>query len=475
MPKDHFFSCTAITPTTPSSILHPLLLLAGSQWTQLFFALSILILLHEFGHFFFAKLFKTKVEKFYLFFDFLFPFSGLLNFSLFKWKKGDTQYGIGWFPLGGYVKIAGMVDESMDKEALSKPPEPWEYRSKPAWQRLFIMLGGIIVNVLTAMLIYMFVFGAWGEQFLPTQNAKWGIMTDSLGQSIGLHPGDKVLSVDGQKVERFNHIITNIVLNEAKSLQVERDGRELNIHIPAGTIRKILKGDKELIAPRVPTVVSDVVPGSEAARMKLQKEDSIIALNGKPVFFFDEFREQLKDMKGQPIRLTVMRGSQLAVLDGVVGPKGELGFYRYGGERFLQLEHISYNPIQAIGKGFLFTGQQFWNYIAQFKLIFTSKEVKASESLGGIGTFAKIFPTEFDWHDFLMLMAFVSIVLAFMNLLPIPGLDGGYVFFLLYEMISRRKVSEKVMERATMVGLVILVALMLYANGLDVFRAWFKK
>lgn len=455
--------------------MHPLLLLAGTQWAQLFFALSALILLHEFGHFFFAKLFKTKVEKFYLFFDFLFPFSGLLNFSLFKWKKGETQYGIGWFPLGGYVKIAGMVDESMDKEALSKPPEPWEYRSKPAWQRLLIMLGGIIVNVLTAMVIYMVVFGAWGEDYLPTQNTKWGIMTDSLGQSLGLRPGDQVLSVDGRKVERFNRIITDVILNEAKSLQVRRDGREVNIPLPAGTIRKILKGDRELIVPRVPTVVADVVPGSEAAKMKLRRNDSIIALNGQPVFFFDEFRDQLQTLKGQPARLTVMRGNQLAVLDGAVNNKGELGFYRYGAERFLPTKHISYSPLEAIGKGFSFTGQQFANYLAQFRLIFTSSEVKASESLGGIGTFAKIFPTEFDWHDFLMLVAFVSIVLAFMNLLPIPGLDGGYVLFLLFELVTRRKVSEKVMERATMVGLVLLVALMLYANGLDVFRAWFKK
>lgn len=454
--------------------MHPLFLLAGTQWAQLFFALSALILLHEFGHFFFAKLFKTKVEKFYLFFDFLFPFSGLLNFSLFKWKKGDTQYGIGWFPLGGYVKIAGMVDESMDKDALAKPPEPWEYRSKPAWQRLFIMLGGIIVNVLTAMVVYMVVFGAWGENYLPVQNAKWGIMTDSLGRSIGLKAGDQVISVDGRKVERFNHIITEIILNEGKSLQVMRDGKEVDVAIPAGTIRKILKGDRELISPRVPTVVSDVVPGSEAARMKLQKNDSIIALNGKPVFFFDDFREQVHQMKGQAIRLTVVRGSQLAVLDGNVNDKGEIGFYRYGAERFLTTKHIAYGPLEAVAKGFSFTWQQFGNYIAQFKLIFTSSEVKASESLGGIGTFAKIFPTQFDWHDFLMLVAFVSIVLAFMNLLPIPGLDGGYVIFLLFELVTRRKVSEKVMERATMVGLILLVALMLYANGLDVFRAWFK-
>jgi regulator of sigma E protease len=455
--------------------LHPLLLLAGTQWAQLFFALSALILLHEFGHFFFAKLFKTKVEKFYLFFDFLFPLSGVLNFSLLKWKKGDTEYGIGWFPLGGYVKIAGMVDESMDKDAMAQPPQPWEYRSKPAWQRLFIMLGGIIVNVLTAIIVYMVVFGVWGEDYLPTQNTKWGIMADSLGQSLGLHAGDQVVSVGGKQIDRFSRITTEIILGEAKTMQVSRDGEVVDINIPSGTIRKILKGDKEIIAPRVPTVVAEVSPNSEASKMKLQKDDSIIALNGQPVFFFDEFRERISTLKGQPIRLSVMRGNQLAVLDGMVNKDGKLGFARYGEERFLSMKHVTYNPIQAIGKGFTFTWHQFANYWAQFKMIFTSKEVKASESLGGIGTFAKIFPTEFDWHDFLMLVAFVSIVLAFMNLLPIPGLDGGYVIFLLFELISGRKVSEKVMERATMVGLILLLGLMLYANGLDIFRAWFKK
>ena len=454
--------------------MHPILLLAGTQWAQLFFALSALILLHEFGHYFFAKLFKTKVEKFYLFFDFLFPFSGVLNFSLFKKKIGDTEYGIGWFPLGGYVKIAGMVDESMDKDALSQPPQPWEYRSKPAWQRLFIMLGGIIVNVLTAMVIYMFVFGVWGEDYLPTAGAKWGIMTDSLGQSIGLRNGDKVVSVGGKPVERFNYIMTNLILEEATTMQVERDGVVKDINIPAGTIRKILKGDKNLIAPRVPTVIAEVAPNSEASKMKLKPNDSVIAFNGQPVFFYDEFRSKLQASKGQPIRLSVMRGQQLAVLDGTVGKDGRLGFFPHGGDRFLELEHIRYNPIQAIGKGFTYTWRQFSNYFAQFKMIFTSPEVKASESLGGIGTFAKIFPTAFDWHGFLMLVAFVSIVLAFMNLLPIPGLDGGYVIFLLYELVTRRKVSDKVMEISTTVGLVLLLALMVYANGLDVFRAWFK-
>jgi regulator of sigma E protease len=454
-----------------------MLLLVGTQWAQLFFALSALILLHEFGHFFFAKLFKTKVERFYLFFDFLFPFSGVLNFSLFKKKIGDTEYGIGWFPLGGYVKIAGMVDESMDKDALAQPPQPWEYRSKPSWQRLLIMLGGIIVNVLTAMVIYMFVFGIWGDNYLPTQNTKWGIMTDSLGESLKLQPGDMVYSVAGKPVERFSQIIPKIIFEQAKEMQVIRDGRPVDIELPKGTIAKLIEGEREyLIAPRVPTVVGEVAPKTEAAKMNLKADDSIIAVNGRPVFFLDDFKKILSTMKGQPIRLSVMRGPQLAVLDGTVNKDGELGFLPYGAERFLKMEHVTYNPVQAVGKGFSYTWVQFGNYFAQIKLMFTSPEVKLQKSVGGIGTFAKIFPTEFTWHGFLILVAFVSIVLAFMNLLPVPGLDGGYVLFLLYEMVTRRKVSDKVMEIATTVGLVLLLGLMLYANGLDVVKGmkWLK-
>lgn len=455
------------------SSFQPVFLLAGVQWLQLFFALSALILLHEFGHFFFAKLFKTKVERFYLFFDFLFPFSGVLNFSLFKKKKGDTEYGIGWFPLGGYVKIAGMVDESMDKEALAQPPQPWEYRSKPAWQRLLIMLGGIIVNIITAILIYMFVFGVWGEDYIPAQQTKWGIMTDSLGERIGLRAGDQVYSVNGKKVERFNQIVSKIILNEAKEIEVLRDGRPVTIAIPEGTIRRVLKGE-ELLSARVPVVVRIVKPNSEAAKMNLKQDDSIFAINGQPVFYFDDFRKKIRSMKGQPVRLSVMRGQQLAVLTGSVSPTGELGFGRYDEDRYMPNVHISYNPIQAVGKGFRYAGEQFVNYFVQFRMIFTSKEVKAQESLGGIGSFANFFPPEFYWHDFLKLVAFVSIILAFMNLLPIPGLDGGYVMFLIYEMITRRKVSEKVMEVATTIGLVLLLAVMLYANGLDIFREWVK-
>jgi len=459
--------------------LNTVLLISGglTQALQLLAALSLLVVLHEFGHYFFARLFKTRVEKFYLFFDFLFPFSGLLNFSLFKKKVGDTVYGIGWFPLGGYVKIAGMVDESMDKDQLSKPPEPWEYRSKKAWQRLFIMLGGIIMNVLVAMFIYMLIFSVWGEQYLPTKNAKYGIAVDSSAQSIGLRNGDMITAVNGKPEARFNRIITDIIFAEAKSIQVQRDGKLIDIPLPQGTIHNILKSQKKsFIDARTPIVVAGIVKQSEAEKMGLHENDSIISINDKPVHFYDEYLEAKNTIAGQSFTLTVIRNkTQIVQLHGVMPANDKiLGFQRKSPADFFSLETIKYSPAQAVVKGFTYTFDQFGNYIQQFKMIFTSKEIKASESLGGIVSFGKLFQPEFSWLDFLTLTAFISIILAFMNLLPIPGLDGGYVIFLLFEIITGKKVSEKVMERATTVGLVLLLGLMLYANGLDVLRL-FKK
>lgn len=453
--------------------LSSLLLMSGglTQGLQLFFALSILIALHEFGHYFFARLFKTRVEKFYLFFDFLFPFSGVLNFSLFKKKIGETTYGVGWFPLGGYVKISGMVDESMDKDQMQKPPEPWEYRSKPAWQRLFIMLGGIIVNVLLAMLIYAFVFGVWGEDYLPAANAKYGISVDSIGNSIGLQDGDKITAIDGKPVDRFNSINRSIIFDKVQTISVDRNGTPATVTIPSGTIGKMIKAKTALVQPRIPIVVNEVADKTAAQQMQLLSGDSIIAVNGVAVSYYDEFDSVKNSLKGKPIRLTVVRnGTEIAALAGTVPTTGILGFRPEGESRFFNIAHVNYNPIEALGKGFTYTGTQFGFYWKQFKMIFTSKEIKVTESVGGIASFGKLFPEQFNLQSFLMLLAFVSIILAFMNLLPIPGLDGGYVFFLLFEIITGKQVPQRVMEIATTVGLVLLLALMLFANGLDLLR-----
>ncbi len=454
--------------------LDTIFLLSGGwvQALQLLAALSVLIVLHEFGHFFFARLFKTRVEKFYLFFDFLFPFPNVLPFSLFKKKKGDTVYGVGWFPLGGYVKIAGMVDESMDKEAMKKPPEPWEYRSKKAWQRLLIMLGGIIMNVLTAMAIYAFIFGVWGEQYIPAQSMKYGVVPNDVAESIGIRKGDKILAVGGEKIERIGSVPGEIALQEAKTIEVERDGAKIVLDIPDGTIGKLNKKNKEnFVEPRLPVVVGKVSSNSLAEDIGLKKGDSLIAVNGNPTLFFDELEEAKQSLAGKPIELSVIRGTKEIVLKGELPESKTIGFQNSTDlERIFEIKTIKYGFFSAIGKGFTHTFDMIGKYAKGLKLLVTSSEIKATESLGGFVSFGQMFSTVFDWQAFLELTALVSIILAVMNLLPIPGLDGGYVIFLLFELVSGRKVNDKVMEVATTVGLVLLLGLMLFANGLDIMR-----
>jgi regulator of sigma E protease len=328
------------------------------------------------------------------------------------------------------------------------------------------------VNTLLAIIIYIFVFGIYGEEYLPAQNAKYGIMVDSVAKTIGLHNGDMITAIDGRPVDRFERIVGNLVLDEGKTIQITRDGQPMNIEVKPGTVHSIITGQRgSFVAPRMPTVVSDVEKGSEAAKMGFKENDSIVAVNGMATPFFDQYDSIKRSLVGQEIVVSVMRNGKQEDLKGTVPADKKLGFMPvYEVNRFFKTEVIKYNPIQAIGKGFTYTFDQFSNYIRQFRLMFTSKEIKTSESLGGIISFGKIFPASFDMEKFLMLTAFVSIILAFMNLLPIPGLDGGYVIFLLFEMITGKKVSEKVMERATTVGLVLLLTLMVYANGLDIFR-----
>lgn len=452
-----------------------LFLISGGliQALQLLAGLSFLIVLHEFGHFFFARLFKTRVEKFYLFFDFLFPFSNVLNFSLFKKTKGDTEYGIGWFPLGGYVKISGMVDESMDKDALAQPPQPWEYRSKKAYERLLIMLGGVIMNILVAVVLYMVIFSVWGEEYLPVSNMKYGIAVDSIGRSMGLKNGDAIKAIDGKPVERFEQIPLALILHkENGTITLNRGGVDTTIDIPFGTIRKIIKANKaSVVSIRLPAVLDSIKPGSIAAAAGLKHGDSIVAIDGHPIAFNADFGEFKESNYGRPVVLSYYRNGQLASATASFVKDSSFGVYWMSADRYLSTVKVTYNPIQAIGKGFRHTFNRMKLYIAQFKLL-GSKEVKVNESMGGFYSMGKMYSPEFSWLAFLTLTAFISVALAIMNLLPIPGLDGGYVIFLLYEMVSGRKVSEKVMERSTTVGLVIMLGLMLYVNGLDVPK-WF--
>lgn len=428
---------------------------------QLILSLSILVVLHELGHFIPAKLFKTRVEKFYLFFD---PW-----FSLFKKQKGETEYGIGWLPLGGYVKISGMIDESMDKEQMAKPPQPWEFRSKPAWQRLIIMLGGVTVNALLGILIYICILAYWGEEYLPTKNLKYGIACDSTALKMGLKSGDKILFVDHKEVENFAKIPAEILFNEAQSVTVERAGETLDIPVPAGFAGALIKSQGSFISPRQTIEVEEVNPGSAASKAGLTKGDIIIGVDSSETRYFDEFRAALQAHKNQQITVRLMRANTETSVKVDVPKEGIIGFSLKDYSNYLETKKIDYSFLEAIPAGTNKAIHTFDDYIKQFKLIF-SPETGAYKSLGGFITMGKIFSPVWDWERFWNLTAFLSIILAVMNLLPIPALDGGHVLFLLWEVITRRKPNEKFMEYAQTAGMILLLALLLFANGNDIFR-----
>jgi regulator of sigma E protease len=430
---------------------------------QLILSLSILVVLHELGHYMFARLFKTRVEKFYLFFD---PW-----FSLFKIKKGETEYGVGWLPLGGYVKISGMIDESMDKEAMKQPPQPWEFRSKPAWQRLLIMLGGVMMNFIFAMIIYIGVLYAWGEQYLPTENVTYGIVASEAGEEIGLRTGDKILSVDNRYIENFSKIIPTVVLDDAKSIQVERNGQVVNIPITQSDLSRLLKS-KSVMTPRIPfrMRVEGFTPDSPGQEAGIQVGDEIKMLNGKTFEFYDQWSNELQSHKGEPITLTVQRNSDPVDINMTLGEEGVIGIrMNQFTEDYFQLKTINYGFFESIPAGIAQGFQITTDYLKQFRLFFRP-ETKAYESLGGFATIGSIFPATWNWFAFWNMTAFISIILAIMNLLPIPALDGGHVMFLSFEMISGRKPGEKFMEYAQIAGMILLLALVLYANANDIIK-----
>ncbi len=431
--------------------------------SQLLVSLSILIILHELGHFIPAKLFKTRVEKFYLFFDW--------KFSLWKHKKGETEYGIGWIPLGGYVKIAGMIDESMDKEQMKQAPQPWEFRSKPTWQRLIIMIGGVTVNVLLAIAIYIGMMFYYGEEVLPTANLTYGISCDSLALEMGLRNGDKIVSIDGKEVENFKKVIPEIIMNEARTIQVSRNGAIENIVIPAGFIGKIINQIKggEIIAPRFPFVIEDFGPESAAKVAGIKVQDKIVGLNDIKTNFFDEFKTEIQNHKGEVIQVHLLRQGQELTIPVKVSKEGFIGVVPQSLDHFLKVEDKKYSFFEAIPAGTQKAFSTVSDYVGQIKLIFNT-EVQGYKQLGGFITFGKVFAPHWDWMRFWSLTAFFSIALAVMNLLPIPALDGGHVLFLLIEMITGRKLPEKFLEYAQAVGMILLLALLLFANGNDVIR-----
>lgn len=441
----------------------------GVKAGQLVLSLSILVVLHELGHYIPAKLFKCRVEKFYLFFD---PW-----FALFKKKIGETEYGIGWLPLGGYVKISGMIDESMDKEQLKLPPQPWEFRSKPAWQRLIIMIGGVTVNLLLGFLIFSMILFVWGDEYLPTKNLTYGVYVDSIGQKIGIRNGDHILSVNGEEVTNFNKLSGDFILNEAKTIQVSRDGHPINLTVPEGTIRSLINRKGEPLArPAFPAVVDSVLPKKAKFTLNnLQQGDTIITLNGQPVHSFYEFEENKKKFRSKEITMNVVRATGDTVeVKTLTDADANVGFRPVYGDKFLKVEKRKYTFLESLPAGVDKGWSTLVMNIKNFKLLFTSKEVKASESLGSFLSIGNMFGEQWDWERFWSMTALLSIVLAFMNILPIPALDGGHVIFTLYEMITGRKPGDKFMEYAQMMGMALLLLLMAYALGLDFWRFLFK-
>jgi regulator of sigma E protease len=441
---------------------------------QLILSLSILIVLHELGHFIPAKLFKTRVEKFYLFFD--------VKFSLFKKKIGETVYGIGWLPLGGYVKISGMIDESMDKEQMAKPPEPWEFRSKPTWQRLIIMLGGVTVNIILGFVIYMMVLFVWGEDYLDPDVFKDGMEVAEVMKDYGFEDGDKILNVNGKPLESQIDINKYLLLRDVSSVEVERaGGSKETFSIPEDIGQQLFQsGSMQPFSPVKRPLIDSVIPDSPADQAGLKKGDMITSVNGEQLDYWHQFRQKILETKGQPVELTYtsegvepnegldkeLNTQGLGKATVTTNEEGNIGVFTsaFTSDDILTKD---YSFGESIVTGFDFAYWTLHDYVAQFKYVFTKK---GATQVGGFGAIGSLFPEAWDWRAFWTTTAFISIILAFMNILPIPALDGGHVMFLLYEMISGRKPNEKVMEYAQMIGFFILIALVLFANGNDVYR-----
>jgi len=439
---------------------------------QFILSLSLLIILHEFGHFSAAKLFKVKVEKFFLFFD--------VKFALFKKKIGETVYGIGWLPLGGYVKIAGMVDESMDTEQLKKPPQPWEFRSKPAWQRLIIMLGGVTVNFILAIVIYIGMSYFYGDKYIPNNELKDGIMvTDSLGYNLGLRNGDKILAVDSNPIKKFSDIQLDILFG--KQITIQRNGEEKTIAIPTNFISKIIDSkQQQFIGLRTPFVVGSILKSSPNLKSGLKLRDKVVAINNKPVLYFDEVKSTLASYKGKTIPITVERNHQLKTLNLAVNNEGKIGVGAYP-FNFSDLEKLGvykiktkkYSLIASVPIGTQKFKEKLGSYIKQLKAIF-NPSTGAYKGVGGFLAIGNIFPSVWNWHAFWSITAFLSLMLGFMNLLPIPALDGGHVVFTLFEIFTGKKPSDKFLEYAQISGFIILMALLIFANGNDIYKLFFR-
>jgi regulator of sigma E protease len=430
---------------------------------QLIFSLSILVIVHEFGHFLFARLFKVRVEKFYLFFD---PWFALFRY---KPKRSETEYGIGWLPLGGYCKISGMIDESMDTEQMAQEPKPYEFRSKPAGQRLMIMVAGVLFNFILALGIYAMVLLAWGDTYLPLKNMKMGMDYSETFHKVGFEDGDILLAADGKPLERFNSDALRAVLN-ARIVTVERGGKKAEIFIPDDMAERLMRDKQGFASVRFPVIVQEPAPHYPAAQV-LQAGDTIASVDGQATPTPYDLFEQLGKRKGQEVNLGVRRAGALLSFSLPTDSSGHIGvMLNANPNKIYQTITRRYNVVSAIPAGIRLGVNTLKGYVGDMKYVFTKE---GASSLGGFGAIGSLFPAVWDWHTFWMTTAFLSIILAFMNILPIPALDGGHVLFLLYEVIARRKPSDQFLERAQIVGMIFLFALLLYANGNDIIRYFF--
>ena len=436
-----------------------LFLIKGSQ---LLLSLSILIILHELGHFIPAKLFKTRVEKFYLFFD--------VKFSLFKKKIGETVYGIGWLPLGGYVKISGMIDESMDTEHLAKEPEPWEFRSKPAWQRLIIMLGGVTVNLILGFLIYIMIAFIWGKTIITNDSLSGGYEVAEMMKPYGFKDGDKILEVDGKPLENILDISKFLFLRNVSNVKVEHyDGRKEILNIPESIgVQMFETGNLIPFTALVQPIIDSIEPNSPAERAGLISDDLILSVNGKSILKWQEFTELVKESPKKIININIKRNNSVLSKEISLRDNNTIGVSLK--VPVITPSKLNFTILESITRGY---NKAYWtllDYISQFKYVFSKK---GASQLGGFGAIGGLFPPTWDWEGFWESTALISIILAFMNLLPIPALDGGHVMFLLYEIASGRKPNDKFMEYAQIFGFFLLMSLVLFANGNDIYRAIF--
>lgn len=434
---------------------------------QMLLGLSILVLLHEWGHFAAARAFNIRVEKFYVFFD-------AWGKKLFSFKKGDTEYGIGWLPLGGYVKITGMVDESLDTAQLKSAPEPYEFRSKPAWQRLIVMLGGVTVNAILGIIIFAGILMYWGEKFIPNSELKHGVVASELAQEVGLQTGDKLVSINGETIVKFDEIMgSKVLLGEDVTLEVDRKGELVSIALPNDFTKRLLNADKStFVMPRMAFKVGEVMDGMPAGEAGLKTGDEITAINGNSIGFFDQLQSSLQALKGQSIQMDVLRAGEPTTLNVIVSDAGTIGFYPE--LEAMETSYKKYSFFESIPAG----ATMAWNVVSDnvkgFGKVF-SGDIPVEKSLGGpIAIAKKMYGGVWDWYRFWMTTGLLSMILAFMNLLPIPALDGGHVVFLLIEMAIRRPVGEKVMLVAQYVGMILVISLMVFAFGNDIWQHLLK-